>query len=97
MNDKLEINCPCCDASIVVDRMSGEIVWYKEKVKSGSKSSLEEMVSQLDAQKADAAKRFEKNLESQKDRARLLEERFKEALKRADKSDKPMPNPLDLD
>lgn len=97
MNDKLEINCPCCEAAIVVDRVTGEILWSKAKDRPPSKGSLEDMVSQLDAQKADAAKRFEKNLESQKDRARLLEEKFKEAVKRADKSDKPMPNILDLD
>jgi hypothetical protein len=94
--DKLELTCPCCEATIVADRITGEILWHKEKVKS-AKGSFEEMVSQLESQKAEASKKFEKNLESQKDRARLLEEKFKEALKRADKSDKPMHNPLDLD
>ena len=97
MNEnKIEINCPCCEATIVLDRITGEILWSKEKVRS-NKGSLEEMVSQLEAQKADAAKKFDKGIESQKDRARLLEEKFQEALKRADKSDKPMRNPLDLD
>jgi hypothetical protein len=94
--NKIEISCPCCEATIVLDRITGEILWSKEKVRS-NKASLEEMVSQLEAQKADAAKKFDKGIESQKDRARLLEEKFQEALKRADKSDKPMVNPLDLD
>jgi hypothetical protein len=35
-------------------------------------------------------------MESQKDRSRILEEKFKEALQRADK-DKPYINPMDLD
>jgi hypothetical protein len=97
MNEKLEVTCPCCEASIVIDRITGEILWHKAKERAANKGSLEDMVSQLDAQRADAAKKFEKNLESQKDRARLLEEKFKEAVARADKSDKPMPNILDLD
>ena len=43
------------------------------------------------------AKKFERELEAQKDRSRLLEEKFKEAMQRADKSDTPMKNPLDYD
>ena len=45
------------------------------------------MVSNLETQRTEAEKRFEKQLESQKDRARILEEKFKEAMQRADKSD----------
>ena len=30
-------------------------------------------------------------------RARILEEKFKEAMERAEKSDKPVINPMDLD
>lgn len=91
-----EIVCPCCEALIVIDRLSGEVLLHKAKeVKSGQ--SLEAMVSGLETQKSEMAKRFEKNLESQKDRARILEEKFKEALQRAEKSDKPVINPMDLD
>lgn len=96
MDPKLELTCPCCEAMIVVDRATGEILFSKAKTKT-TKASLEEMVGQLETQKADAAKRFERELESQKDRSRLLEEKFREAMKRADKSDTPVRNPLDLD
>ena len=92
----LEITCPCCEATIVVDSVSGEVLLHKAKEKHNSQS-LESMVSNLEAQKSEAAKRFDKQLESQKDRARILEERFKEAMKRAEKSDKPLVNPMDLD
>ncbi len=91
-----EINCPCCGALLVVDRLSGEILLHKAKeIKTAQ--SLESMVSGLEAQKSEAARRFDKQLESQKDRSRILEEKFKEALERADKSDKPYINPMDLD
>ena len=96
MAKNFEILCPCCEATIVVDRLSGEVLLHKAKeTKSGL--SLESMVSNLETQKSEMAKRFDKNLESQKDRARILEERFKEALQRAEKSDKPPINPMDLD
>ncbi len=97
MATNFEINCPCCDTLIVVDRINGEVLLHKVK-QSAVTGSLESMVSELSARKGELSKRFEKNLESQKDRGRVLEEKFKEALERADKSsDKPMLNPLDLD
>lgn len=96
MPKNLEIICPCCEAMLVIDPVSGEVLLHKAKETKNS-TSLEAMVSNLETQKSEAAKRFEKQLESQKDRARILEEKFKEAMKRADKSDKPLINPLDLD
>ena len=90
-----EIHCPCCDATIVVDRLSGEVLLHKAKEVRGPGGSLDAMVAGLEAQKSEAAKRFDRQLESQKDRARILEEKFKEALQRADKSDEKYVNPLD--
>jgi hypothetical protein len=91
-----EITCPCCEATLVVDRLSGEVLLHKAKeVRTGG--SLESMVAGLESQKSEAAKRFDRQLESQKDRARILEERFKEALERAEKSDEKYVNPLDMD
>jgi len=90
-----EITCPCCESLIVIDRVSGEVLFHKVKERK-STQSLESMVSGLEAQKSEMARRFEKEMESQKDRSRLLEEKFKEALQRADK-DKPYINPMDLD
>ena len=95
MAANFEITCPCCESLIVVDRISGEVLFHKEKERKIS-GSLESMVQGLEAQKSEAAKRFDKQIESQKDRARLLEEKFQEALKRADK-DKPYINPMDID
>jgi hypothetical protein len=95
MTANFEINCPSCDSLLVIDRITGEVLFHKEPEKKTT-GSLESMVSNLETQKSEAAKRFDKQLESQKDRARILEERFQEALKRADK-DKPYINPMDMD
>lgn len=92
-----EIICPCCEATIVVDRLSGEVLLHKAKEHRAGGGSLESMVKGLETQRSEAEKRFEKQLESQKDRSRILEEKFKEALERAEKSDEKFVNPLDLD
>lgn len=97
MATNFEITCPCCEATIVIDRLSGEILFHKEKEKK-SGLSFDAMVTNLKAEKSEADKRFEKQLEAQKDRTRILEEKFKEAMQRADKDPEKKPfNPMDLD
>lgn len=96
MAKNFEITCPSCEATIVVDRISGEVLLHKAK-EVRTTGSLESMVAGLETQKSEAAKRFEKQLESQKDRSRILEEKFKEALERAEKSTEKHINPMDLD
>jgi len=91
-----EIECPCCQATIVIDRISGEVLLHKVK-ETHHDGSFESMVRGLETQKSEAAKKFDRQIESQKDRARILEEKFKEALQRADKSDEKPVNPFDMD
>ncbi|HVR42266.1 MAG TPA: hypothetical protein VMS56_02375 [Thermoanaerobaculia bacterium] len=94
--DDLEIECPDCRTTIVIDRTTGQILWHKAK-QTTQKHNLDAMLSSLHSQKDEIAKKFEREMEGQKDRGRLLEKKFREAMERADKSDKPMKNPLDLD
>ena len=96
MAANIEITCPDCGSQLVIDRVTGEILLHKRK-ESKSGLSLEAMVANLDSQKSELAKKFDKNMESQKDRARILEERFKEALKQAESSDEKYVNPMDID
>ncbi|HEX8408784.1 MAG TPA: 2-nitropropane dioxygenase [Thermoanaerobaculia bacterium] len=96
MAKNFEITCPCCEATLLVDRVSGEVLLHKVKeVKKGG--TLESMVAGLESQKSEAAKRFDRQIESQKDRARILEEKFKAALEQAEKSDEKYVNPMDID
>ncbi len=96
MAKNFEIVCPCCEAAIVVDRISGEVLLHKAKERK-SGGSLESMVAGLESQKSEMEKKFEREIASQKDRSRILEEKFREAMERAEKSDKPVINPMDLD
>ena len=96
MAKNFEINCPCCEALIVVDRITGEVLLHKAKERKAT-GSLDSMVAGLESQKSEMQARFDREIASQKDRARLLEEKFQEAMKRAETSDAPVINPMDLD
>jgi hypothetical protein len=94
--DKFTIICPCCEATISVDAQTGAVIGHEEKKKAHG--SFEELAGEMTKQKELREQLFQQEMSSQKDRERLLEEKFKEALKRAgDSPDQPFRNPLDLD
>lgn len=94
--EKFTIICPCCETSLTVDAQTGAVLAHEEKAKK--LGSFDELKEQLNKQKAARENIFAQEMSSQKDRERLLEEKFKEAMKRAgDEPDKPFKNPLDLD
>jgi hypothetical protein len=94
--ERFNIICPCCEANITIDAETGAILTHEEKAKK--LGSFEDLKNDLVKQKELRENLFAQEMSSQKDRQRILEEKFKEALKRADTdSDKPFRNPLDLD
>lgn len=95
-NARFTIICPCCEATITLDAQTGAIISHEEKAKPVA--SFDEMLKGLDKQKQQREQIFQQELGSLKDRERLLEEKFREAMKRAEKDkDKPYVNPLDID
>ncbi len=94
--DKFSIVCPCCEAAITVDAMTGAVLSHEEKKKV--LGSFDELKGELSKQKDLRDQLFAQEMASMKDRERLLEEKFQEALKKADRTSKdPFKNPLDLD
>ena len=90
------IICPCCETTLVIDARTGAMISREEKAKPIA--SFEEMAKGMEKQKQTRDQIFTQELGSLKDRERLLEEKFREAMKRADlEKDKPYRNPLDLD
>ena len=94
--NRFTIICPCCEATLTIDAHTGAILSHEEKEKP--LASFDDMVKDLDKQKATREQIFSQELSSMKDRGRLLEEKFQEARKRAEKDkDKVYRNPMDLD
>ena len=94
--EKFTILCPCCEATISIDSQTGAVISHEEKKKV--LGSFEDLKGELNKQKELREQLFAQEMSSMKDRERLLEEKFKEALKKADtSSDKPFRNPLDMD
>ena len=93
---RFTIICPCCESTLNIDAQTGAILSHEEKHKPVA--AFEDMVKDLDKQKQTREQIFAQEMSSHKDRGRLLEEKFKEAMKRAEKDkDKVYHNPMDLD
>ena len=94
--EKFAVICPCCEAALTIDAQTGAIVSHEEKKKIHG--SFDELAGELTKKKELREQLFAQEMSSMKDRERLLEEKFKEALKRADtEPNTPFINPLDLD
>ena len=95
---RFTIICPCCEATLTVDAETGALISHDEKTKP--LASFDEMVKGLDKQKQAREQIFAQELNSMKNRDRILEEKFQDAMKRAEKDkdkNKPYRNPLDYD
>ncbi len=94
--ERFTVMCPCCEATITIDGQTGAIIAHEEKKKV--LGSFDELKNELGKQKEVRDALFTQEMSSLKDRSRLLDEKFEEAMKRADvDKDKPFRNPLDLD
>ena len=94
--DQLTVICPCCETNLTIDAQTGAIIAHEQKKKV--MGSFEDLQGELNKQKDLREQLFAQEMSSIKDRERLLEEKFQQALKRADKtSGVPFRNPLDME
>jgi len=96
MIEKFTIICPCCESTLTIDAQTGAMLAHEEEKKV--LGSFEDLKTELSRKSETRDQIFAQEMSSMKDRERLLEEKFQEALKRADKdSDEPFRNPLDME
>jgi hypothetical protein len=95
---RLEVTCPCCQATILVDRATGVIISHEAKKEPKGSGSIAEIMQDLAAKKESSEKLFAREMSSMKDRERLLDEKLQEALRKAkeSKDEKPI-RPIDLE
>jgi hypothetical protein len=97
LKSELEVVCPCCRATLVVDTNLGRVVSHKEP-ESGDKPELNEAQRIVAEQAARREAMFQQSVESEKTRGDALSRRFEEALKQA--KEEPVTRPardFDLD
>lgn len=97
---KLTVRCPDCGSDLTLDAATGEILAHRPaKVPPGGGKDFEALLKGLDEDKSKAESVFEREVSAMKDRERLLEEKFREAMRRAEEEPDTGPphRPFDLD
>ena len=82
LKSELEVTCPCCHATLVVDTNLGRVVAHKEP-ESGDKPELSDARRIVAEQAERREAMFRQSVESEKTRGDALSRRFEEALKQA--------------
>ncbi len=82
LRSEIEVTCPCCHTSLVVDTNLGRVVTHREPERS-DKPELDESARILAAEAARRDALFERSVETEKGRGDALDRRFEEALRQA--------------
>ncbi len=97
LKSEIEITCPCCQSTIVVDTNLGRVVSH-EAPDRGNKPELSDAQRILAEEAARREAVFQNSVNAEKNRGDALSKRFDEALRQA--KEEPVSKPLrdfDLD
>jgi hypothetical protein len=82
LKSEVEVECPCCHSTVVIDINLGRVVRHQEPERA-DKPELSEASRILAAAEARREALFEQSVEAEKGRDDALARRFEEALKQA--------------
>jgi hypothetical protein len=97
LRSELEVVCPCCNATLIVDIHLGRVIGHKEPERA-DKPELSNAQRIVAEQAARREAMFQQSVESEKTRGDALAKRFEEALRQA--KEEPITKPMrdfDLD
>src|ERR1043165_5807418 len=97
LKSELEIVCPCCHSTMIIDINLGRVIAHKEPERA-DKPELSEAERILAEQAARREAMFQQSVDSEKTRGDALSKRFEEALRQA--REEPVTRPVrdfDLD
>ena len=92
----IELTCPSCQAKLTVDPALGAVLHHELPPKAASVTDLKAAAEELKGEASRREARFKESMEAEKEKAKLLERKFKELLKKA--KDEPISKPIrDID
>src|SRR5881394_1736334 len=82
LKSELEVTCPCCQATLLIDTNLGRVVSHHEPER-GNKPELSDAQRILTEEAARREAIFQQSVDNEKTRGDALSRRFEEALKQA--------------
>ena len=98
MARQVRIHCPHCQASLLVDLDAGVVLSHEPPPKTEAKIDFDARLEQLRAEKERSADKMAEALRKEKEKERLMADRFSELMKKASDDDaQPVLRDIDLD
>jgi hypothetical protein len=82
LKSEIEVTCPCCQSTLVIDLNLGRVVGHKE-IENPNKPELSEAHRIVAEQAAKREAAFEESVNAERTRGDALSKRFEEALRQA--------------
>ena len=93
MPEALDIVCPCCEALLKVDPETGSVVWADKKKKKPK--DFDDLVTRVQSNKGVLDAKFARSVSQTRHAAEILDKKFQEARRRAEKDDSRPPHPFE--
>jgi hypothetical protein len=92
----IHIVCPCCGADLIVDPSLPAVLDHKVPERPHAVTELKDAAKHLQEQALKRDERFQQLREAEKDKAKVLDRKFQELLKKA--KEEPLTKPIkDID
>ncbi len=99
-DDQMTVLCPECGCDLTIDVATGQVLFHKPaKREPAGGQDFDQLLAGLEESKQRADEVFQREVTALEDRDRLMEEKFREAMRRAEEEpdqDPPL-RPWDLD
>jgi len=93
----ITVSCPCCQAELHIDPVTGAVIRHKEQVKPPSVADFETAVQRMKGEEGRREDVFRKSVEAHKSHHDVLSKKFDEMLKVARENPDEPPPKRDID
>lgn len=98
MSRRSRVHCPHCEAVLEIDLDAGVVLSHEAPAKIEEKIDFDARLEQLKVEKERSADKMAEALRKEKDKERLMADRFSQLMKKAaDTDDQPVVRDIDLD
>jgi hypothetical protein len=95
-NTTIQVNCPCCDATLTIDPVLAAVLDHKVPVRPQMAVELKDAARMVKEEAGRRDEKFKQLAEAEKNKSKVLEAKFQELFKKA--KDEPITKPLkDID
>jgi uncharacterized Zn finger protein (UPF0148 family) len=93
MPEAVDVVCPCCEAVLKVDAETGSVVWVDRK--KPKPKDFEDLVTRVQSHRSVLDEKFARSVQQTRRSTEILDKKFEEARRRAEKDDSPPPHPFE--